>query len=76
MTLVPHILQCLPLVIEIVGAKDVWGKNEDAKGTNLAVMESLAFIDRAYLMYVGETHISIDRLSRTTPQQGRFPARM
>ena len=53
-----------------MGGKDVWGLNEDAKGTNLAALEALGHMDRSYIVYAGAHCISMDRLSRTTAAEG------
>ena len=64
--------QLLPIVVEAVGKRDVWGKNADIAATNLCAVEALAYINRSYMVYVGEHRISVDRLSRTSAAEGEY----
>ena len=61
----------MPIVVEAFGKRDVWGKNMECAKGHLAAAEALAYVDRSYMVYIGEHRFSIDRLSRSTPDKGK-----
>lgn len=59
------------IVIEVVGEKDVWGKNEEKYKGILSAAAALAFMNRSYALFVYAKHAEFYKLTRV-PGDGRI----
>ena len=69
-----HHFQLSGVVIDVESSSDTWGKNQAIIATLTALLEALAYLDRAYYFFIGKTVWFVERLSRGTPEHGEYRA--